>query len=120
MQGRVDAQVCGVTQVVVSASDAFWDLPFSHVLKLVTSDNLMLFNEAQACELLCQWAHVDDLRRAQLEVMRFKERVAELESLRGDVYPLLQLRLETERLCEDDKEQHLRRRRDAYLSLIHI
>jgi hypothetical protein len=104
-------------QVIVSASEGFWDLPFSHVLKLVTSDNLMLFNEAQACELLCQWAHVDDLRRAQLEVMRFKERVAELESLRGDVYPLLQLRLETERLCEDDKEQHLRRRRDAYIAL---
>jgi hypothetical protein len=70
-----------VTQVVVSASDAFWDLPFSHVLKLVTSDNLTLFNECQAVELLGQWVHVDDLRRAQPEMMRFRALVAELQSL---------------------------------------
>ena len=37
-------------------------------LQLVTADNLTLFNECQAVELLCQWLHVDDLRRSQPEV----------------------------------------------------
>jgi hypothetical protein len=36
--------------------------------QLVTADNLTLFNECQAVELLCQWLHVDDLRRSQPEV----------------------------------------------------
>ena len=94
-----------MTQVVVSASDAFWDLPFSHVLKLVTSDNLTLFNECQAVELLGQWVHVDDLRRAQPEMMRFRALVAELQSLRADVCPQLQLRLvEDESVVEERKE----------------
>ena len=90
-------------QVVVSASDGFWDLPFSHVLRLITADNLTLFNEPQAVELLCQWVHVDDLRRAQPEVFRFKARVAELESLRSEVCPQMRLRLQDDETSAEVK-----------------
>jgi hypothetical protein len=100
--------------VVVSASDAFWDLPFSHVLKLVTSDNLTLFNECQAVELLGQWVHVDDLRRAQPEMMLFKALVAELQSLRADVCPQLQLRLAEDKSVVEEREQVAELHGNAY------
>ena len=100
--------------MVVSASDAFWDLPFSHVLKLVTSDNLTLFNECQAVELLGQWVHVDDLRRAQPEMMLFKALVAELQSLRADVCPQLQLRLAEDKSVVEEREQVAELHGNAY------